>query len=145
MKPDLDYWHQQLMDWSDWVRDGRASPGLYSTSQWPTGKPVASVQAPRKAKKQKQYFALPSPHETPKPASSRPLLAKTYPKLECVHNAVLTLDDLQQKAITLLYLYRLAYPLAATAMGLPGYKLGKLKYKSLLIIQSYVAKQESLV
>lgn len=140
-KPDIymiDRIHGLLLDWSAWLRDGRATPGLYPTSQWPTGKPGPNVK-PVAVKKRKHQFDIPNPHETRATATSRPLMAKTMPELERIHAAIIELTEQQQRVIALLYLYRLPYQAACDALAMTSKQVSQSKYKA---IQAIVSRLE---
>ena len=134
---DINYWHSVLTDWGLYIRDGRASPGLFSTSQWPEGKPPKTrCKLARGRTRLKRLIPLPNPHETRATPQARPLTAKTETQLEVVHSAVLKLPVPHKKVLILLYLYKLNYQDACIALSLSSRQVSKLKHSAMKCIDN---------
>jgi len=123
-----------MLDWGQWLTAGRAVPGLYSTSQWPDGKPVA-----HKVSHKRNKFTKPSqPHETRQTTPKIPVIVKFERDLERIHPVILSLDDNTKEIVVYLYLRGMCFADIRCRLGISSRTIGNHKYLALQSVSPVV-------
>ncbi len=134
-KKRLDYLNRLMMDWGKWITAGRAVPGLYQTSQWPTGRPVESA---RGVKRRKPLLPPTQPHETRQTRPKQPILVKFERELEKIHPVILKLDDNVKHIVVCLYVRGMCFADITRSLNIPSRKIGDCKYRALKAVSPVV-------
>ena len=132
-KRQLKYVNGLMLDWGAWLKGGMTCQGVFSTSQWAEGKPVAPV---RRGNRRNRVIA-PNPKETRTTRPKTPCLRIAY-REERTHRAVIALPTLYLPLICCLYLKGCNFYETSVLLGVTSKKVGKMRYKLLKTIDNMV-------
>ena len=131
-----------MRDWSMWARDGFASPGMWTTSTWPEGRPTKTHGGRRRARRRSDQEKLGLPHTEPhstRPAGqSRVLDGKIEYKLELIHVVIVGLSDEQKLLVDCFYLRGMAFSDICKSYCVPSRYVGELRHSILKSIDNIV-------
>ena len=131
---DISYLNRLWLDWSDYLRDGRSTPGLYPQC-WPeTTLKKAVIPAPCRrsgVKKQKRLVTPHQPLSTRSRPNSRPLLQNLDDRSEYIHGIAIAQPIDIKRVIICLWLRRDTFQQASLLLGLTSSEIGKVKYRML--------------
>jgi len=132
----LKFLDRVMQDWGLFLRDGHATPGMFSGSQWPDGRPVKMKR--HKKSEQDRLIARTQPHSTRERASSKALTYKVEYKLERVHAAVLRLSPDVKEVVCCLYLRGMCFKDICQFLDVTSRYVGEKKHKALIRIDTVV-------
>ena len=126
------YLNSLMLDWARWMMDGSTSPGIFSTSTWPSGRPVD----PRKSPKQhRPLVPVSNPKETRQTIPKIPCMRIAY-REERVHRAIVLLPESFHPVICCLYLKGCDFYDTSMLLGITSKKVGRLRYKLLVSVDN---------
>ena len=132
------YLHAACLDHGQWLRDGRASTGMYQTLQWPSGKPPKPAGSHIQRRKGKSgTWVLPCKENRPQ-GRSRPLLHRIDNRAEAIHPVVMEFPESILHLYCLLYLHRLPMLEARRVLALSSRQANDAWYGILQAIDSAI-------
>jgi hypothetical protein len=134
-KKRLNQLHSVMLNWGQWLSDGRSVQGLYNTSVWPTGRPVEARQSVKHKKPMLPYC---QPHSTRVAAPRQPVMVEFEIELERIHPVILQLDDTIKHIVICLYIRGMCFADITRAFNLPSREIGDSKYKALKAVSTVV-------
>ena len=126
----LDYIHNLLLDWGQWVKAGHTCQGLYIVSKWPAGRPI---EARRATKRQNPTLTPTQPKQTRITRPSSPILRFDRTS-ELINPVIIRLPDLTKRVVCCLYVKGLCFQDTSKALGLTSRQVGNNKHKALTAI-----------
>lgn len=125
----MDYVHNSILDWADWLKDGRCSPGMFPQSFWPD---KGDVRTDRLG------IPIHQPSETSPAGSSKLLLYRTDVVSERIHPVVLELSDTVKRVICCLYIYRMPFAQVTEILVMKSREVGDARHKAIKVVDVVV-------
>ena len=119
----LKYINGLLLDWGLWCREGQACQGVFSTSQWATGKPLDGHKTLRQ---RNTLVPMANPKETRTTTSKLPVIRIDY-KSEKIHSIVLSLPDSAKPILCCLYIRGMSFGDISLSLGVTSKIIGKVR------------------